>query len=123
LLHLTAPRGDTTVLEFTVTRSGVPVNLTGLKIWFTVKTDRSVADASATIRKGTAATGMSGITLPGAGTDGRYWVQIDPADTSSLADGTQWFYYDTQIREADARVTTVETGRFAVTTDVTKATS
>lgn len=68
-------------------RAGVPVDLTGAKVWFTTK--NRVEDASALFsKKNVAAGGVDNqvlVVVPQTGiTLGQFRVRLDPADTSSL---------------------------------------
>lgn len=118
--YLTIKRGDTNAFEFTLTRAGVAVNITdsSTKVWFTAKKLFADADASAAIRKGTTNTGLSGISITD-GANGKYVVTIAPADTSSMSNDTNWFLFDTQVREASGTISTVASGRLAVMPDTT----
>lgn len=117
-------RGDTNVYRIVVTRkdpdTGVisPINLSGLKIWFTAKNKQTDTDAAAVIRKGTTPTSLTGITVVD-GPAGKADIELLPADTSTLAT-TTWLYYDVQILEGLSRITTVISGRAAVVPDATK---
>ena len=116
-------RGDTNVYRIVVTiedpDTGVvsPLDITGLKIWFTAKNKQTDSDVNAVIRKGSPGTTLNGVTIVD-GPAGKADVELLPADTSALP-GMTWLYFDVQILEG-VRVTTVNSGVAAVVSDTTK---
>lgn len=102
--------------------TGDPVDLTGSKLWFTVKTKTTDADTEALIMKRN--------TLAGGGdtefkildaTGGLAEVYLVPADTEEMDPGI--YTYDIQTILANGKTYTIVRGRISFKEDVTKATS
>lgn len=117
-IHL--KRGDTGVYDIPVTNAdGDPVPLpSGLKVWFTAKSDMSAVDASAEIAVGTTNTGRTGVTYDQ--TSGVITVTI-PASVS-LAIEEYVLQYDCQIEGTGISIRTVDEGFVYLTDQVTKST-
>jgi hypothetical protein len=113
--QLAVTRTDPTTLITT------PVDITGASIRFTVKTSSGDTDANAIIKKGTTDTGLGGI-VPVDAPNGLAQITVSPADTSTLSAPT-WYAYDIQLRETSGRVTTVQSGRFLIKSDITSTSS
>ena len=75
---ITTHAGDTTVVDYTVTLDGAPVNLTGLTLRWAAR--RSYSDSEAVIEKSTG----SGIVHTDAA-KGQARLTLSPSDTASLA--------------------------------------
>ncbi len=116
-MDLKMTRGDTKEFEFTVTKAGVAVNLTGALAWFTAKTSLTDLDLNAKIAKSVG----FGITITDAPA-GKAVVKILPIDTSSLPDKST-LVWDFQVKDALGNVTTAASGFLAVSPDVTRAIS
>lgn len=105
-------RGDSGRLDVTVAdASGTPYSLAGATLFLTVKTALSVADSAATLRKEVtahddAAGGLS---------------HFDLATSDNPTAGT--FYYDVQLKTADAKIYTLFGGLWKVLADVTTRTA
>lgn len=113
---LSIVRGDTVLIDLTVTRDGAPVSLSGASLWWTAKRRTSDADAAAVIAKTTAA-GITVTDAPG----GKARVTITAAETAALTDTL--LYWDAQVRETSGTVSTVASGQVAIAPDVTRATA
>ena len=108
-------RGDTHVIEFAVNQGGVPTNLTGYSIWFTMKTNVTNTDSNAsTIQK----TIGSGITVLDAAA-GTIKVTIAPNDTATINAETT-YVCDLQIKSAGGDIFTVADGTIKISLDVTQ---
>jgi hypothetical protein len=80
--------GDDYDYQFTVTREGTPLDLTGAKLWFTVKGSRVESDAQSMLQL-TELDGIS-VTSPAAGV---FLVQFRGEGTKSTADlAGKWDY-------------------------------
>lgn len=116
MLELSGVRGDTNVYDLRVIRQNAPVNLTGVKMWFTLKDDRNDPDSEALIQ-------VNNIDDPSQvyytqPTAGRAQIALLPGDTVALVDNA--FYYDIQILETSGAVTTIANGILHLENDVTK---
>jgi len=99
-LHITRGESGTFLLTVTNQTTNVPIDITGAKVWFTVK--NRVEDVNAIIaKKNLAAGGVDGqilITLPQTGLAiGQAQVFIDPADTAGL-DPEQTYWCDAWVQ-------------------------
>lgn len=119
-------RGDSVTLEIVVTRKVndviTPVDITGALIWLTIKAKITDEDVAALIRKGTGGTGLTGITITSPA-NGRAVATITAADTAIFPTRTSFYWFDVQLKEVDGTITTVDRGRCAVVSDVTRTTS
>lgn len=109
-------RGDTLVIDLTVTRNAAAVNLTGASLWMTAKTDFSGADPGQFQK-----TVGVGITITNAA-GGLAQIVVAPADTDAVGATTTTFKYDIQLKEASGRVSTIQIGLLTVEPDVTRST-
>lgn len=116
-------RGDKKTFSGTVTRSGVPVDLSlngGAKLWFTAKRNAKDAYTDAVIKKSSGATG--GITIT-PGTGGTYTVSLTKADTDFLTQA-EALVYDVQLLEGgQTDPETIEIGQLRIKLDVTNTTT
>ena len=111
-------RGDTIVIEFAVNQGGVPTNLTGYSIWFTMKTNITNTDSnSSTIQK----TLTNGITILDAAA-GTLKVVIAPNDTATINAETT-YVCDLQIKSSGGDISTVADGTIKISMDVTQNTT
>ena len=105
-------RGDTKTYDFTFyldTAQTTPLNLTGAKVWFTIKRDYQAKDADALVDKQ--------LTITNAAL-GKATVKLSQTDTA-LSLGT--YYYDVQyVSLGDLEVKTVIKGKIQVQYDVKK---
>jgi len=102
--------------------SGVlPVDLTGSKVWFTVKTRTSDADDVAIIQKRNTAAGGGDteIKLTDA-VNGKAEIYIVPADTATDVD-PGIYVWDVQVTLANDKTYTALRGRITFKEDITKA--
>lgn len=107
-------RGDTRKIEITITDEfGVPVNIQGHKIFFTLKTDKTLADSLATLQVSytvpTDADALAGKTV----------LVLSATDTASVPPGK--YFYDIQwvTTGATVEVTTIAIGVLSVDYDIT----
>lgn len=98
---------------------GVPVDLTGAKVWLTVKASYTDPDANAVFKYDTV-TNPSNIWIADAESGVVGW-KISNTDSVLLTENTS-YYYDFQIL-LSGLVHTVKIGTFRATYQVTRATS
>lgn len=105
-------KGDTKSWVLTFTRNGSAINLTGGKVYMTIKTKKSDADANATLQVTVTShtTPASGITT----------VTLTSSQTNAFVAETT-YYYDFRLIESGGTVTTVPPGTFTVKEPITKA--
>ena len=126
---ITAHRGDQ--LSAALTSLGaIPADRTAF--WFTVKSDLDDDDDESTIQieetdgllylNGAAATAAQGSLTVDVEADGDVTVWLSDAATAELAT-TGGIYYDLQYLDATGEATTLASGTFKVTADVTRAIS
>lgn len=114
---LSAIRGDDETYELTIKdRNGIPINLAGCLLWFTVKRDESETDAQAVTQK----TIGAGITVVNAAI-GRADVRLAAANTAGLVGKRVQLVWDCQIKDAAGLVSTVDSGVLLVDADVTRS--
>lgn len=113
-------RGDTFVLDAQVKKDGVPVNITGWKVWFTAKRTYVEPDNVAVMRHDSDALG--GVTITDA-VNGKVRVVTSPNATAGFPDGPVKLVYDLQTKDLANNIFTVETGTLTVLPDVTRATT
>lgn len=116
-VDLTVIRGDTAVYRCTVTIDGVPADLTGHSIFFTLKPSLTTTDANKTFQKSIG----SGVTVTNAAA-GEFEVKLLAADLKPLTPG-KTYYWDIQIIQPDGSVNTPLIGNFFVSPDVNNAIS
>jgi hypothetical protein len=112
-------RGTTRRYQVTVTdEAGLPVNLTGASVYFTVRKtySTSVDDADAVFQKSVG----SGITISDAA-GGVLLIVIDPTDTRSFPKIV--LLYDLQVITAAGDIITPAIGELAILPDVTRRVS
>ncbi len=99
---------------------GSPINLTGAKIWFTVKNDICLDDEDATILKRSLAAGgaESQINIDDA-VHGHCLALIVPGDSTNDAVGYGSYYFDISIELAGKKKTPI-IGTFNIVTPVNK---
>lgn len=109
-------RGDTIVIEGTVSQGGVPVNLTGYSIWFTAKKAITDADnATGAIQK-TVGAGVEIVDAP----NGQIRITLAPSDTATITQTTT-YQCDVQLKAAGV-TSTPDKGTMTVEIDITQAT-
>lgn len=111
-------RGDDRIIDITVTdKDGVAVNLTGVSLWFTVKTFLTDVDDSSIIRK-TLGSGITVVSAPA----GTAKIAIDAADTRDWPGKRgQTFFWDLQGKDNTGKIVTLDHGTFVLKADVTRA--
>lgn len=118
---LTISRGDDRILDILVTDeiTGLPVDLTGMTLWFYVKRTVNDADALALIRKDTEID-PGGVTIdPDQTTNtGMAIVELDAADTDGLAGTYRW---GLQGRDSEEKTITLAKGNFVIEADLVRA--
>lgn len=113
MTKLTVFRGDDKVWNLNFTDAdGVAYDITSATVFFTVKTNKTDADASALISKD--------VTSHSSPTDGETMITLTNSDTD-IAVGT--YYFDIQLVESGGTVTTCVEGQFVVKQDITVRTS
>ena len=118
--NISITRGDTYVETWACKQSdGVSIlDLTGAKLWFTIKTASTVADGSATLQLSSPA---SGIVLSGTPTDGTATMTMTAVQTAALT--PQSYVYDIQVKLSSGTIWTLASGTLTVNSDITQATS
>ena len=107
-------RGDTRKIEITITDEfGVPVNIQGHKIYFTLKTDKTLSDALATLQV------TSVVAADANALVGKTTLILSAANTATVPPGK--YYYDIQWKTTGGtpEVTTISLGVVIVESDVT----
>ena len=107
-------RGDTRKIEITITDEfGVPVNIQGHKIYFTLKTDKTLADSLATLQVSyTVATDADALV-------GKTVLVLSSTSMATVPPGK--YFYDIQWKTTGAtvEVTTISLGVVLVESDIT----
>lgn len=114
--NLATTRGDSTIFYVTCTEDGAAVDLTGCKLWFTVKRNLSDLDVDAIIRRTTdtamgivVATPQTGIAV----------ITLDPVQTVTLL-RAETLFWDIQVRTFAGLINTAASGLMDVALDVTR---
>ena len=119
-------RGDTLLVPVQVLAvpSGLPpdsqpqiVDITGWKLWFTVKKYLADPDSLAVFQ----GTTVSGDVVITAATSGKALCTMPAISTRALPDGVTRLIYDVQGKDLTGIISTVERGVITVTPDVTRA--
>ncbi|CAK0768961.1 hypothetical protein CCP3SC15_3950001 [Gammaproteobacteria bacterium] len=84
-------RGDTLTRKITITAGGSPIDITGWKLWVTLKKNFDDPDSSAVLQFGALAGDNPGDN-PSAG---EIWLQIPAAMTTEIEPGK--YVYDVQL--------------------------
>jgi hypothetical protein len=108
-------RGDTHILDMSVSQAGEAVNLTGYTITFTAKKDIKDADAAPTTIQKTLGSGIVVLDAP----TGKIRITLNSADTATFPDVVTTYVADVQIKK-DGITTTVASGTITITPDVTR---
>lgn len=106
-------RGDSR--EFSLTFSdddGKPINITGWKVYFTLKESEGDADSEAKLKKD--------VTEHESPEEGKAKIHLEPSDTNDLEPGE--YYYDFQIKKPGGDILTVASGELRILTDITRRT-
>lgn len=110
---LTFYRGDDVEYKlsfFSDTEQTIPLNITGYKIFFTMKPDMDVMDSQAALTKV--------LTTHSSATAGRTVLSLTNSDTYKLNPGN--YYYDIQTKDGSGKVKTVVVDKVLVLPDVTR---
>ena len=99
-------KGDDRDQPFVAKQSGVAVNLTSAKIWFTVKETESSSSYLMQLRNTAAGGGNTQVEVVTPG-EGKFTVHIPHASTE-LAKGGIRYYYDVQIEISGKRYTAIK---------------
>lgn len=104
-------RGDSREYALTFTdKEGVAIDITGWKVYFTLKKNPLINDDGALIQKD--------ITSHEAPTEGKTKIVLAPSDTDKLKPGD--YVYDIQIKKPSGDVITVVKGSLKIEADVTR---
>lgn len=105
-------RGDSRTLHLHVVNSttGADIDITGWKIYFTVKQYKTDSDTDAEIKKDT--------TTHVDPTHGKSDIVLTSEDTHNLVIGTN--YYDIQVKKPDDTVKTFVSGEIDILEDITR---
>ena len=114
-------RGDSSVLNIAVTRSGVVEDLTGATVWFTAKEDLTDTDAEALMAYDNIVGGAGGVTVP-TPASGIVKVTFDPTD-AALAPLDTPVFADVQVKTAIGEIFTAAFGQLIFRADVTQRVS
>jgi hypothetical protein len=121
MTEFTMYRGDSATFDVAVVdAAGAALNLTGTKLWFTVKRWISDLDSRAVVQKTSDSPGQ--VTLADQTADpGKATIKVLPADTASLGADTTTLVWDVQILDSAGEMHTVADGSLTVKPDVTRA--
>lgn len=111
-------RGDTRKIEITITDEfGVPVNIQGHKIYFTLKTDKTLADSLATLQV------SSVIAADADALAGKTVLVLSSTNMATVPPGK--YFYDIQWKTSGVtpEVTTIDYGSVIVESDITITTA
>lgn len=114
--NFTIVRGDTYVESWAITLNGSAVDLTGGKLYFTLKSGYAVADPGSL----QLTSPSSGITIDNAA-GGLATMTITATQTAALTPGA--YVYDIQFKDSNGKVTTFARGIATVDYDVTVSTA
>lgn len=90
--------------------SGDPIDISGWRIFFTLKMKQDDSDAQAKLKK-------DSDVASGDGVDGKFELNLVPVDTSGLNTGK--YYYDVQAKKDDGNIFTALRGEFTIFADIT----
>ena len=117
MADITITQGDDEVQSWVIyDDSGDPLDITGGKLWFTVKTNYIQTDPGEL----QLTSPSSGLVLTSAA-DGEVTMTI--TNTQSAALTAQTYVYDIQFKDVNGKITTLETGTLEVKPQVTTSTS
>lgn len=115
-------KGETPTFHLTVTRINhllpstdpdyeTEVDLRGQKVWFTAK--RRLSDAAAAIAKGTAETGLSGVTVDAGDPGNKADLRLAAADTDFATETVQ-LAYDVKVELDGTEDAVVQSGTLTI---------
>ena len=102
-------RGDNQVIELEFTEDGVAVNITGWKVYFTLKKNKSDSDDDAILKKD--------ITVHTEPLNGKTQILLTDVETDTLS-GV--YYYDIQYKDTSADIKTPILGIMSFFEDITR---
>jgi len=106
-------RGDSREYNLTFTDSnGGAIDISGWKVYFTMKKDYKDDDTKAVIKKD--------ITVPGGSVSGKTGFILSPTDTENIKPDN--YYYDIQVKRGVESILTVVSGVINIKADVTRRT-
>ena len=108
--------GSTVVANFTFTRDGAAVNLTGAVIWMTVKVRQTDPDPGIVQLSTTG----GGVVITGDPLDGKATAMIDNTVTENL-DVPASLYYDVKVKESSGVYSTPIFGMLVLNAPITDA--
>ena len=111
-------RGDTRKIEITITDEfGVPVNIQGHKIFFTLKTDKTLADSLATLQV------SSVVAADADALEGKATLVLSSTNMATVPPGK--YFYDIQWKTSGGtpEITTIDYGSVTVEADITITTA
>ncbi len=104
-------RGDTRIINITLTSGGQPVDITGWEAFLTVNSNNDpTTDTGAVIEKQT-----SVHTNP---TQGQTMFTLTNSDTQNLV--PQTYFYDIQFKDGDGNIISTPQAQFIVVADITR---
>lgn len=112
--------GDDYNMSFTVERGGSPLNLTGAKIYFTVKEDSIKSDSNAKLQLSSDDSDEIEITNP---TDGQFVVKFVGTGAKSTANVVGEYPYDIQATLSSGTIITLARGVIEFLEQITRATT
>lgn len=111
-------RGDSLVFGVQVIRDGIPQDISGWRMWCTVKYFVQDPDNRAVVQLDSTTTGIDFTDPP----IGKAEIAMPASATLFFPDGVVSLVYDVQVKDLLGRIFTVESGTIAVSPDVTRAT-
>lgn len=119
--EITVVQGDDYENTVAVTDAdGNPVDLTGAKLWFTIKKKPDDDDANAVVQYDSEGD-PNNIWVEGAATNGIIGFLISASDSKDIAPRS--YYYDFQVKLSSGKIHTPLRGNITITWQVTKATT
>lgn len=107
-------RGDSRDYSLTFTDdNGDAINITGWKVYFTLKKNEWDKDSKAVVKKDTTEHEAPG--------EGHTIISLEPSDTDALEAGD--YHYDFQVKKPQGDILTVAQGILKILTDITRRTS
>lgn len=126
VLDLDYLRGDTKAFDVSAQKQDptIPtifdtIDLTGAKVWCTIKRNVSDADINAIVQLSTTTSGVTILNAVG----GQARVTIPATSMLTLPDNLLDLPYDVQVKEVDGTVTTIQRGILHYSPDVTRSTA
>ena len=108
---MTFTRGDDLVRQFTITRNGVGIDVSAMKLWFTVKTVSTDSDAEAII--------CNEFTIPTAAAGIFTWTLANSITGAAAVVPGSYFYDFQLVAAVGGPVTTLVIGKVKILQDIT----